>query len=267
MSDEKNQGSAAAGSPDNAGNAGPDGKGQAGQPNDAGKQGEAKQITQDQYEALEKKLGEQGKELGDYRSFVKNISPLLDKLDAQPELIQAILDGKIDAELAKKAMEGKIDIEDAQKVSDAHEKVKKDMGKREYEKADPAEIEKRIESKLKEAEQNFDKKLKESEEMRNFKETVNNFIANTPDFSNYAEEIEKMILENPNIDDIELAYHVVKGKHLQAEKAKQGTANAGEAAKDLAANAAGGYSQGAKMVDDQEMVDKLIGSSSNPNRL
>lgn len=261
MPDEVKNGSAQAGSPNNAGGAGPD----KGQPGAAAGQGEAKEISKEQYEALEKKLGEQGKELGDYRSFVKNITPLLDKLDAQPELIQAILDGKIDTDLAKAAMEGKVSLGDAQKVSDAHEKVKKDMGTKEYEKAKPEEVEKRVEAELEKIKGDFDKKLKESEEMRNFKETVNSFIAKTDDFQEYAEEIEELVLNNPNIDDIELAYHVVKGKRLQAEKAKQSTANAGEAAKDLAANAGGGASQGAKMIEDQDMVDKLIGSSSNPN--
>jgi len=253
MTEEKNgSAAAAAGSPD-AGKVGPDDKSQSGKPDDAGKPGEA-QISKNQYEALEKKLGEQGKELGDYRSFVKNITPLLDKLDEQPELIQAILDGKIDTELAKAAMEGKIDIGDAQKVSDAHEKVKKDMGNKEYEKSTPADIEKKVEAKLKEVEGNFDKKLKESEDMRSFKDSVNTFIANTKDFPEFAQEIEKLILDNPNIDDIELAYHVVKGKKLQEDKAKQDTANA-----------SGGYSQGSQIIDDQNMVDKLIGDKSNPN--
>lgn len=258
MSDELKTGSAPAGSP-NAGATGP----QAGQPGSAGTPGDAT-ISKDQYEALEKKLGEQGKELGDYRSFVKNITPLLDKLDAQPELIQAILDGKIDSELAKAAMQGKVSLGDAQKVSDAHEKVKKDMGTN-YDKTAPADIEKRVEEELSKVTADFDKKLKESEEMRNFKDKVNVFISNTEDFATYAEEIEELILNNPNIDDIEMAYHVIKGKHLQEEQVKKAEETAGEAAKDLAANAAGGYSQGGKLVNDQEVIDKLISHKSNPN--
>lgn len=265
MTDEKKEASVTTGSaPQDAGKTGPEAEGQAGKPGDAGKTGDT-QISKDQYEALEKKLGEQGKELGDYRGFVKNITPLLDKLDEQPELIQAILDGKIDADLAKAAMDGKILAEDAQKVSDAHEKVKKDMGKKEYAKAAPEAIEQQVEAKLKEVEGKFEKKLKDSEEMHNFKETVNKFIEGTPDFKDFAEDIEKLIQDNPNIDDIELAYHVVKGKKLQAEKAKQDGVTAGEAAKNMAANAAGGASQGSQIVDNQEAVDKLIGSRSNPN--
>ena len=258
MSDEQKNGSAEAGSPE-AGNAGP----QTGQPDDTGKTG-GPSISKAQYEALEKRLGEQGQELGDYRSFVKNITPLLDKLDAQPEVIQAILDGKIDSELAKAAMEGKINVEDAQKVSDAHDKVKKDMGTK-YDSAAPADIEKRIEAEFAKARSDFDKKLKESEERRAFQDSVSSFIGRTPDFPEYAEEVEKLVLENPKIDDIELAYNVVKGKKLQAEAAKKSASEAGEAAKNMAANAGGGSSQGGQFVSDQDTVDKLIAHRSNPN--
>ena len=262
MTDEVKNGSAPAGSPE-AAKTGPEG-----QPEGSAPAGDSKAtITEEQYKSLESKLGTQGKELGDYRTFVKSITPLLDKLDDQPELIQAILDGKITAEMAEAVVEGKVSKKDAEKVSSAHDKVKKDLGKKGYDKADANEIEKRVEDEITKVRGDFDKKLKESEEMRSFKEKVNDFISNTKDFPEFAEEVEKLILDNPNIDDIELAYHVVKGKKLQEDKAKADEAANSEAAKGLALNATGGSSQGAKVVSDEAVIDQLISSKSNPNAL
>lgn len=89
------------------------------------KTGESATDLKAQYEELQTKLGSQGQELGEYRQFFQGISPLLDKLDEQPELVQAIIDGKVNSELAKAAAEGKVQIEDAAIVSKAHEEVKK----------------------------------------------------------------------------------------------------------------------------------------------
>jgi len=261
MPDEEKKESAEAGSSE-AGAFGPEG-----QPNEDAKTGEGETVSKEEHANLEKKLGEQGKELGDYRTFVESITPLLDKLDDQPELIQAILDGKITGELASAAMEGKVSTEDAKQVSDAHKQVKKEMGKDAYKKADAADIEKRIVEEVKKVEGSFDQKLKETESMRDFKEKVNAFMAGTPDFSEYAEEIESLILENPAIDDIELAYHVVKGKRLEAENQKAKEKENSEAAKDLALNATGGSSQGTQVINDKSVVDKLISGKGNPNVL
>lgn len=49
------------------------------------------------------------KGLEEYRKFFENISPLLDKLDANPELAQAIVDGKVDNELAIAVVTGEIE--------------------------------------------------------------------------------------------------------------------------------------------------------------
>ena len=257
---ENNNGSAAAGSP-NPGATGPD----SGQPAGTGPKGPVDANLQKNYEELEKRLGTQGKELGDYKGFVKSISPILDKLEEQPELIQAILDGKIDANLAKAAMEGKISIESAQQVSEAHDKIKKDLGAKGYEKATPEEIKSLITDEVQKAKREIDKKFSDAEELHSFKERTDKFVKNTPDFTEYSQEIEELILNNPNVDDIETAYHIVKGKKLQGEKVKEDQKKAGEAAKYLAANAAGGGSISHKLSEDKNMVDKLIGNISNPN--
>ena len=236
-------------------------------------------VLQKSYNELEKKLGTQGKELGDFKNFFQEISPLLDKLDAQPELVQAIIDGKIDGSLAKAAIEGKISISEAEAVTKANEEVKKEIGKEEYSKLKPEEIEKKITEKVsndvkklgeeitKNVTKNVKKTSDEAEEMRDYKESIDKFIKDTKDFPEYAEEINKWIDEHPEQDDIKIAYDVVKGRALQKKLEENSEVAKGEAAKAIAANAAGGGSQGATVVNDKSIVDQLIGNTSNPNTL
>ena len=65
------------------------------------------------YDELVARFGTQGQELGEYRQFFQNIAPLLDKLDQAPELVQAIIDGKVDKNIAQAVMEGRVDVRDA----------------------------------------------------------------------------------------------------------------------------------------------------------
>lgn len=64
------------------------------------------------YDELVSRFGTQGTELGEYRAFFQNIAPLLDKLDQAPELVQAIIDGKVDKGIAQAVMEGRVDVRD-----------------------------------------------------------------------------------------------------------------------------------------------------------
>jgi len=272
MTEETKPGSATAGSPDEVIQKGPDansgepGEASQAQQPEAGADEEAQKSEQlsKENEELNRKLGVQGQELGDYREFVRNISPVLDKLDEQPELIQAIVDGKIDSELAKAVMEGKVQVGEATQVSDAHDKVKKDMGDKKYEKASPEDIEQRISSELDKHKKEIDKKFAESEELGEFRKGVEGFIANTPDFAEYADQVTEFLEKRPNIDDIEVAYNAVKGLDLQKKSADEQAKQAGNNAKDLAANAGGGASQGGQLVDG-DMVDDLIASKADPN--
>lgn len=259
MPEENKDGSAAiaAGSPDLNGG----GPAKPGEPTDVTKVDD--EVVK-QNEELEKKLGQQGTELGEYRDFVKNITPLLDKLDEQPALIQAILDGKVNQDLIKSALDGKISVKDAADVTTAHDKVKKSMGK-EYEGASPDEVETRIKSELDKQSEAFDKKLADSEELRDFKNSVQSFIETTKDFEEYADNVTKFLDENPSVDDISIAYDVVKGRALAAQLEKDGEKSAAQKAKDLAANAAGGGSQGGSLSGDVNVVDQLISGKSNPN--
>lgn len=220
------------------------------------------------YEELEKKLGEQGKELGDTREFIKNITPLLTKLDTQPELIQAIMDGKIDSKLVVAALEGKVKIEEAQQVAQAHEQVKQAMGQAAYTQANPEEIEKKIFEKLAGVvEEKIDKRFKDADEQQSFEESVTSFIATTKDFPEYADKVNLWLNEHPNQDDIEVAYNAVKGIVLSEKFAKDAEKNLGEAAKNIAANAGGGASGSTGAAGGKSAWDQLVAPKANPNNL
>jgi hypothetical protein len=225
-----------------------------------------------QYEEAEKKLGEQGNELGGYRKFFNEISPLLDKLQAQPEIAEAIMEGKITSELAQAVLDGKVSIGDATNVVEAQKEVKKEMGTKNYEKAAPDEIEKRIEAKMAEMTAVIDKKTAEvekkltaSEERRNFESAINTFIKKTPDFPEYSEAISKWFEDHPNQFDIEIAYQAVKGKALAEKATVDEGVKASEVAKNMAANAGGGLSQGVKLDGNEPVIDQLVRGISNPN--
>lgn len=224
-----------------------------------------KYIPREQYAELEKKLGEQGLEVGDFRKFFNEVSPLLDKLQAQPEIVEAIMAGKLDATLAKAVMDGKVKVEDATVVASAHEEVKKELGKKEYAQATPAEIEKLVEDKVNKLKDSIEGGIKSLEDKRKFENTVNDFVRETSDFPEYADRIVGYLEEHPEIYDISVAYEAVKGRVLMDKQAQSDKVSAAEAAKNLAANAGGGASQGGKIVQDPNIIDTLISQKSNPN--
>jgi len=214
------------------------------------------------YEELQKKIGSQGEELGEYRKFFKDIQPLLDKLDDSPDLVQAILDGKIDSTLIEAVASGKVSISDAQVVTEAKEGVKKDMGTKAFDKASSDDIEKRISEKLQSFEAKVKKDLSEAESLREYEKKISHFIDSTPDFAEYAQLVDQWLEHHPNQDDIEVAYKVVKGESLLKEADNLRNA---ENAKNLAANAGGGQSQQSGSLGGSSVVDSLISGKSNPN--
>jgi len=246
------------------------------EPSTTGKDDDPKKVADSvpktQYEEAEKKLGEQGRELGEFRTFFKEVSPLLDKLQEQPELVEAIMDGKVDASLAQAVLDNKVKIEDAANITKAHDAVKKDLGTKGYKSTSPEDIEKmvsdkvdKVTKKLEDTKKDFKKDLKTSEERRKFEGTVEDFINKTEDFSEYAASINEWLEGHPDVYDIETAYYAVKGKSLAGKKAEEDTIAKAEAAKLVAANAAGGGSQGAQLATDPNVADTLIADSSNPN--
>lgn len=271
MPDEITAGSAAAGSSEdlikNDPATGANGAGESGQPAQGEPdQGDASDFDYKKgYEELESKLGAQGGEVGEYRKFFKDIEPLLNKLEGQPELVQAILDGKIDSKLASSVLDGSIKPEDAEAITKAHDEVKKDLGDKKYENTSAENIEKLVSGQLDKFRDEMTSTLKESQSLQSFEARVNDFIANTADFADYATNIEKWLDDHPEQDDIETAYQVVKGIALAHKAEEERQSKEGEDAKNMAANAAGGASQGAQVVTDTNIADQLIGNTRNPN--
>jgi len=229
----------------------------------------------EEYKSLEKKLGEQGNELGEYREFVTQVTPLMEILEKNPEVTKALLNGKIDNDLAIAASEGKITLKDAEMITEAHTEVKKDLGTKGYEKLSSSDIEKLIESKAKElvkqanddTEKKFSQRISDSEDRRDFERDFQDYIDKNSDVVQYLPEINKWFDENPDQYRIDIAHAAVKVKVLSAQQAKSDEEDAAEAAKNVASNAAGGGSQNATMIDDKETIDKLIMGKSNPNSL
>jgi hypothetical protein len=222
-------------------------------------------VPKKQYEDLESRLGTQGEELGKYREFITQVSPLLEKLDKQPELVQAIVDGKISPDLVKAVLEDKVSIKDAETVTQAHEEVKKEVGTETYNAMKPEEITKLINEKVAEGLSGVKKNIDEVEEIRNFEKKFDNFVNSTPDFAEYASEIDKWFDENPDQDNIQIAYNAVKGIVLERKMKEGETKDAGEAAKIVAANVGGGSSQNASIVNNKKVIDELIGDSKSAN--
>ena len=225
----------------------------------------APQTDPNQIKELESLVGRQGTELGEYRKFISDISPLLDKLDNSPELIQAIVDGKITSDLAKAAMEGKVSITDAEIVNTAAAEVKKDLTKEEYKGASPEEIAKLIEDKAKEIKGDLQKELKERDDLNAFESGVNDFISRTADFPKYAKEIDTWLDEH-DVTDIAIAYYAVKGELSEKEARKQAEIDQAEAEKAGALNMGGGSGNAThRIAGDDNMIDSLISNKANPN--
>ena len=232
-----------------------------------------KYVPKDQFSEAEKLIGTQGEELGRLRkleTFVDEISPVLDKLD--DKMIDAIISGKFDSNLAESVLSGKVKIEDATIVAKANEEVKKEVGKEEYKGLSTEEIEKLITAKVNETvglkSKDIDAKLTNAEKKREekeFKEDASTFVANTPDYAEHADAINKWLDEHENQYDIRVAYDVVKGKVLGELSKAEAEKQQAEEAKNLAANAAGGGSQGGSFSAGQSTIDDLVGDSSDPN--
>ena len=249
------------------------------QPDDAGDgAGESKKeidldkyVEKDQYENLEKKLGDQSDEVKEYRDFIKDITPLMEKLDGKEEVVQAILDDKITPDLVKAVLDGKVSISDATNVADADKEVKKELGDKGYKELDPDKLKEIIADKVDKIVEEktvvLDNKISENDERRDFEDDVKDFVKNTLDFDEFSEGIAEFFKENPKQYDIRVAYDAVKGKSLAAQKTEDDEKLAAEKAKELAGNASGGSSQGVTIIHETDKVDELIANNVNPNVL
>lgn len=222
-------------------------------------------VTPEQYANLESALGKQGQELGEYRQFFADVAPLLDKLDKSPELVQAIIDGKIDAELVKAASEGKISYKEAVDITKAHTEIKEALGAKKYEASSPEDIAKLVDEKVSAIRTEIQGTMKDAEEIRSFETNVNDFISRTPDFPEYAQAIDQW-LDSHDITDIEVAYYAVKGQVSERDAKKLAGAEKAEYEKNVALNAGGGGSRVTYSGDKgAEVIDSLIAGRTNPN--
>jgi hypothetical protein len=222
-------------------------------------------VSPEQYANLESVVGKQGQELGEYRQFFADVAPLLDKLDKSPELVQAIIDGKIDAELVKASLEGKISYKEATDITKAHTEVKKELGAKEYKSTSADEIAKLVDEKVSSIRKEIQGNLKDAEDIRSFESNVNDFISRTPDFAEYARDID-VWLDNHDITDIEVAYYAVKGQISERDAKKLANQDKAEYEKNIALNAGGGNSRVTYSgAEGASMIDSLVSGKSNPN--
>lgn len=222
-------------------------------------------VSPEQYKELETKIGTQGQELGEYRQFFADVAPLLDKLDKSPELVQAIVDGKIDMDLVKAALDGRISYKDAEDITKAHTEVKKDMGTKEYKNSSPEDIAKLVDEKVSSMRTEIQNSIKDSDDIRSFESSVNDFITRTPDFADYAQSIDAW-LDSHDITDIEVAYYAVKGQMSEKDAKKISEQEKAEYEKNIALNAGGGNSRVTYSgADGEKVIDSLIAGRSNPN--
>ena len=212
------------------------------------------------YDDLAARLGTQGQELGEYRTFFQNIAPLLDKLDQSPELVQAIIDGKVDKDIANAVMEDRVDIRDAAAVQKANEVVKEKLGEEGYKLATPEAVTKLVETEV----SKFRKEFEEKADLQTFQDYSQKFIENTPDFQEHADAIDKW-LDTHEVTDIEIAYYAVKGKMSEENATKEADLAAAERAKEVMGNATGGGQTAQYAADGTPAVDSLIAGRPNPN--
>lgn len=239
---------------------GPDSSTPEGQPEKESEQGDTPKVDYEAgYKELETKMGGMGQELGEYRSFFKNISPLLEKLDSNPELVQAIIDGKIDKKLAQAVSEGRVNVEDAAAVSQANTEVQSEVGQKVYDSMSPEKIEKLVEDKAIALRAEFESKA----DMKAFEDKTQKFIADTKDFADHADEIDKW-LDSHDVTDIEVAYWAVKGQLSEKEAKKAATDAEAEGNQNAVANATGGGVTAQHSEGGSALIDELVGGPANP---
>jgi predicted ribosome quality control (RQC) complex YloA/Tae2 family protein len=220
-------------------------------------------VSKKLYEDLQGKLTEQGNELGDLRKFFEEVRPLMDVLNDNPAIVEAIATGKITTDLAKAVMEGKVAIQDAKAVTKAHEEVKKDLGSK-YQETKVEDIEKMVAAKAEETKSEVLKTLQQNDEERKFLDKINKFIESHDDFPQYVREIDEWMDEH-GISDVSVGYEVIKARALNSDTTKRLSVERAEAAKEMAANASSGAGNSGGVISGAREVDKFIGSHVNPN--
>lgn len=212
-------------------------------------------VPKEQYDSLATKLGVQGQELGELRKFHSELTPLLEVLEADPELTQAILSGKINGALAAKVASGDISAEDAKEATKAVADAAKGAA---ADKAVPAvDVDRIVSAKVAEETRKMRDTLSRDitsiESKRKFEKSVDEFISVTEDFKDHANEINEWFLENPKQWDIRVAYEAVKGRAAIRE------AQARQAEERKRMVPGGGGSSGNGVFGGRDQLESLIG--------
>lgn len=217
------------------------------------------EITPEMYAELEQKLNERDTQAKGYEDFYQKISPILEKLDTNEDLVSLILEGKIDENLVSAIKEGKVDIKTAVAATEAAAEVEQQLKDNNVTTMKDTDIARLIEEKTNEK----ISELREESELDKFERQTQAFISSTPDFPEYAELIDKWIDENPEVTNVETAYYAVKGRLLTEDPERIKAAEA-LAAREAASNVSSGNGNRTAQLDGPALVDKLIGSASNP---
>lgn len=242
------------------------GSGNPGSPNSGPSNGQPPSgfVSEEQYKGLERKLGEMGNKLGEFNQWLEGAKPVLDVLDANPELVQAIVDGKVTSEMAKAALEGRLTVAEARAIDKATEDVKKDVGKTAFSSLTPEQVERLVEEKLATVKTAVEDRFTEAEKMREFEKGTEEFIASKPDFAKYAKQISEW-LDKHDVADVSVAYYAVKGATLDAMSAEEARKAEAEASKAAAMNAMGLGSPRAGAISDPDIIDQFIMPSRSAN--
>lgn len=229
------------------------------------------EVLKQENEELQQKLGTQGDELGKHRAFYSDIKPLLVQFNEKPELmelVKGVANGDVDPSLLKAVVDGKVSVSEAEVVTKAHETVKKEVGQKAYKDMSPEDIVKKVtenvmDSMRKEQEE-FKQEVAETDDQRAYAKHTVDFFSAQLDYAELAPRIKKYIDEH-DVYEPEVIYAAVKGEVEMEKAVKDKQKKEGEDAKNIVANAAGGASQTATVIEDKNVVDELIGGKSNPN--
>ena len=201
------------------------------------------------------------KERDDYKKFFTDATPLLEKLNASPELVQAVMADKISDEFAKAALAGQLSIKDAEIATAATAAVEKQLGTKAFNAANPDELSRLVEEKV----SALESKLAEQDDKRQFESYTNQFISDTSDFANYSAAIAEWLDEH-DVTDVKVAYYAVKGELSEKQAKEAADADASNTAKDFMRTQGGGSISANQIIGGQPFIDSLIANRTNPNR-
>lgn len=244
-----------------------------GTPSDKSKEGkdekkEEETVLASRYKEAEKKITELGESNAEKEKWFKDNKDWLDPVVASPEIVEALRTGKLTGDLAKGIVEGKVSLENAVAVTEATEKVKDEVGGKKFEgmskeeasKLVEAEVAKTLSSLREEVDSKFSKKaLEDSAVLEN-----SDFIGNTPDYADFADDIITWMEDHTNVWKLEDAYHAVKGMRITKVEADKRAEEEAEEKKRLASNAGGGGSE-AGNIESNDAIDKIFNGNIDAN--